>query len=1217
MLTRNIGIFISCIILVAFASVLQATAATEEEMMAARQGMIDAINAHDVAQMKLYFTDDIVYEFVAQPPPMNGKEELAAFFEGIFQGIPDFHGTQTRALVSGNIMVTESMVTGTHLGEFSGIPATGNSIQGSVLHIWEFQEDLVKHVTEYLDMASVMVQLGVMPAPELDTALLVPSFALPDAEPTGLSPIEAQAEGISRLNTHDLSLYAKIIQPDAETIIGGVPMGRDAEVAMEELYLLAFSDLHTDLVRSIDMGDGWVINELVFTGTNDGPYMGIPATGNSIMLRAGSLTRFDADGLLTNLNLYFDNLTMMAQLGLLAPESNTEANKAIARRIYDEVWNQQNLDLIDELAAPDLIVHNPPTADANGPEAYKAMIAGYLAAFPDTQWTIEDEIASGELVTFRMTGTGSHQGEFMGIPPSDMQMTVVMITTVRIVDGKIVEGWSNADQLGLMQQLGVMPPTREDYTWGIPSEITGDPGDPQTNVAAIQSIFSEVFVNGNLDAIDESFAPEFIMHDPVVPMEILGPEGYKQVNGMYFIAFPDIQITADDMVAEGDEVAIRWTLNGTQTGEFMGIPATGRRITTTGISIYRFADGKVVEIWASYDALGMMQQLTMSQEEYNKAIANRIFDEIWNQGNLDVADEVLAADLARYDAGNPSSSGMVGAEGFKQLVATYRAAFPDIHFAYNDLIAEGDMVVGRWTSNGTHQGELMGIPATGLVVTGTGISILRIAENKVVEEWVEWDSMGMMQQLGIADPSGREDFSWGTPSEIAGEPGDPEANKAIFMRYAEEVWNQQNLDVLEEIMSVDVNSHEGTTGHLFLPGIDSERQSISLYIAAFPDLHVNIDDLIAEGDKVVQRWTATGTHQGDLMDIPASGKSITFTGITIYRFADGKIVELWWAWDTMGLMQQITPPPEGYDNVFFMNLSSGLNMISLPLEPIDPHTARSFAEEIGATVVIKYDTMIGRFVGFTPAAPDDGFSIEGGQGYIVNVLTDRTVQFIGAAWTNEPPVEMAPSAQTSTGWAFVVSGSVLDGEGMSAADEGYTAIVRNLRTDQTLTEAVAPSGYFALASADLSRKTIISAGDKVEVAVLDSNGELASGPFIHNVTPDEIRDAVVKIDLKLGEIIPERSALLQNYPNPFNPETWIPFHLHDADEVSIEIYNSTGKLIRTLALGFRDAGIHTSRSKAAYWDGKNEAGESVASGIYFYTIQAGEFTATRKLTITK
>jgi hypothetical protein len=135
--------------------------------------------------------------------------------------------------------------------------------------------------------------------------------------------------------------------------------------------------------------------------------------------------------------------------------------------------------------------------------------------------------------------------------------------------------------------------------------------------------------------------------------------------------------------------------------------------------------------------------------------------------------------------------------------------------------------------------------------------------------------------------------------------------------------------------------------------------------------------------------------------------------------------------------------------------------------------------------------------------------------------------------------------------------------------------------------------------------------------VLDSSGEIVSGPFIHDVKLDEIRNAVANLHLKLGEIIPEKTELLQNYPNPFNPETWIPYHLREANPVVIKIHNSAGQFIRTLELGYRDAGIYISRSRAAYWDGRNEAGEGVSSGVYFYTIQAGDFTATKKMIITR
>ena len=103
----------------------------------------------------------------------------------------------------------------------------------------------------------------------------------------------------------------------------------------------------------------------------------------------------------------------------------------------------------------------------------------------------------------------------------------------------------------------------------------------------------------------------------------------------------------------------------------------------------------------------------------------------------------------------------------------------------------------------------------------------------------------------------------------------------------------------------------------------------------------------------------------------------------------------------------------------------------------------------------------------------------------------------------------------------------------------------------------------------------------------------------------------------LKALTPKKSALLPNYPNPFNPETWIPYHLSENTDVRISIYDIKGVLVRRLDLGHQVAGYYTDQTKAAYWDGKNAFGESVASGLYFYTLTAGDFTATRKMLIRK
>jgi flagellar hook assembly protein FlgD len=93
--------------------------------------------------------------------------------------------------------------------------------------------------------------------------------------------------------------------------------------------------------------------------------------------------------------------------------------------------------------------------------------------------------------------------------------------------------------------------------------------------------------------------------------------------------------------------------------------------------------------------------------------------------------------------------------------------------------------------------------------------------------------------------------------------------------------------------------------------------------------------------------------------------------------------------------------------------------------------------------------------------------------------------------------------------------------------------------------------------------------------------------------------------------------LLQNFPNPFNPETWIPYQIKEASEVKIRIYSAAGELVRELDLGSKLAGVYVTHDRAAYWDGRNASGEEVASGIYFYSIRAGDFAAVRKLTVLK
>ncbi len=120
-----------------------------------------------------------------------------------------------------------------------------------------------------------------------------------------------------------------------------------------------------------------------------------------------------------------------------------------------------------------------------------------------------------------------------------------------------------------------------------------------------------------------------------------------------------------------------------------------------------------------------------------------------------------------------------------------------------------------------------------------------------------------------------------------------------------------------------------------------------------------------------------------------------------------------------------------------------------------------------------------------------------------------------------------------------------------------------------------------------------------------------------NLINPTFQRGILVLEQLLAALTPKETRLLPNYPNPFNPETWIPYRLAKPADVSVLIYSADGKLVRMLKLGQKAAGVYEARSRAAYWDGKNEVGESVASGVYFYTLKTGDFTATRKMLISK
>ncbi|MGH2385045.1 MAG: ester cyclase [Candidatus Limnocylindria bacterium] len=136
----------------------------------------------------------------------------------------------------------------------------------------------------------------------------------------------------------------------------------------------------------------------------------------------------------------------------------SERNKLVSRTLIEEVWNRGNFALVDELVSPDFRGHSSsPDMDTRGVDGYREYHRGLRAAFPDLRYTIEDQVAEGDKVVTRWTARGTHQGAFAGIPATGRSGTISGVTTDRIVDGQSVECWTSLDELGLLQQLGVVP----------------------------------------------------------------------------------------------------------------------------------------------------------------------------------------------------------------------------------------------------------------------------------------------------------------------------------------------------------------------------------------------------------------------------------------------------------------------------------------------------------------------------------------------------------------------------------------------------------------------------------------------------------------------------------------------------------------------------------------------------------------------------------------
>ena len=243
--------------------------------------------------------------------------------------------------------------------------------------------------------------------------------------------------------------------------------------------------------------------------------------------------------------------------------------RACVRRLAEEVWSQGRLDFLDQIIHPDA---NPPQGTwelPGGPEGFKHLVSIIRTAFPDLTRKVVDIVVEGDKVVLYSTFTGTHTGtsDFPPFPPTGERWEMSGVTAFKFVDGKIFdEPWSRNDIPALMGRLAA---------------------------ATVRRLIDEALNKGNASIVDEVFARDAVSHTP--NRDLRGHDEIKEPILMRRAAFPDLNVTIDKQVADGDNVVNYLTLSGTHVGDYRGVPATNRQVTWTQISIARFEKGRIGE----------------------------------------------------------------------------------------------------------------------------------------------------------------------------------------------------------------------------------------------------------------------------------------------------------------------------------------------------------------------------------------------------------------------------------------------------------------------------------------------------------------------------------------------------------------------------------------------------------------------------------------------
>jgi steroid delta-isomerase-like uncharacterized protein len=302
---------------------------------------------------------------------------------------------------------------------------------------------------------------------------------------------------------------------------------------------------------------------------------------------------------------------ILAQSATPAIDADRAVIENLVRRYY-AIAASDDLSALGDVLAPDFVITNAPPGEDAGLDGLVFSLKRARVSRPDFTFRIEDVIIAGNAVVVRTTIGGTHLGDFFGVRATGTWIEIPAIDLWHVENGKLADVSHHEDILGMMEQLGMIPgvevPTATPTTGPTtpaPASATVDASQIAANTALARRFREELLAQGDRNAAAAILAQEVIWHFDAPP----GVAGVEAATLDLRSAFPDLTVTVDEIVAEGDRVAIVWTVRGTHRGEFLGIEATGNPVSMSGMDIFRITDGRIAEIWTVGDELGLLFQL--------------------------------------------------------------------------------------------------------------------------------------------------------------------------------------------------------------------------------------------------------------------------------------------------------------------------------------------------------------------------------------------------------------------------------------------------------------------------------------------------------------------------------------------------------------------------------------------------------------------------------